>query len=302
MSGAADIPDYRGGSGYGAIDSFNPDRGWPPVSAVAIDVVPAHPAAARLAPAPVRRLIATVAQCPVTLLLVGLLLVTWVAERALIGRQVGAKQIGYLAFGALPNAVVAGRGSPADLWRFVGAALVHDETVPIQIAVNVAALFVVGSAVERLLGRAPLIAAVVLGSIVGNATWLVASSLGYEAVPEYVLGASTAICALVGLLLVQAYGPSAGGLQRERLRLRSWAVLALELIVLASEALPHQDLAAHLGALVTGAALGAALLPRPRRSGRPRRIPTGATVGVVVVGGASVVAAAANLVDRLLGG
>jgi membrane associated rhomboid family serine protease len=55
----------------------------------------------------------------------GILLAVWPLEQILIGMVDGGPPIGYLVFGALPNAMVAGRGGSGDWWQYMTTEFVH---------------------------------------------------------------------------------------------------------------------------------------------------------------------------------
>src|SRR5690349_20182233 len=87
----------------------------------------------------------------------GFIVAVWLLEEILIGTVHGGRPLGYLAFGALPNATVAGRGGPGDWWRYLTTGLVHVNGA--QVLINVTTLLLVGRRVERRHG-----ALVVLGT------------------------------------------------------------------------------------------------------------------------------------------
>lgn len=237
---------------------------------------------------------------PVTCGVIAAMSAVWVLEQALFGQTHGSRKIGYLAFGGLPNAEIIGRGSPEELWRFVASGLVHDSTSPLHLLVNASALAMVGSCIERAYGRLVVLATLVLGVVVGGATWMAASALGLAALPDYTIGLSGGICALVGMMLVYGYRERAtlGSDEAHAMRLR--ATLGIALMVLIGLTITSLNDFAHAGGLVAGTAV-ALLLPVRGRQGRHSigwraRLLFSTVVGLATV---SMVFAGVNLVDRL---
>ena len=142
---------------------------------------------------------------PATLCLVAVLVAVWCLERVLSGQVHGGRVVGYMAFGALPNAEIIGRGDPAQLWRWVSSGLVDNRTSLLHIAGNSLALMVVGSVIERLYGRLVMLSCLALGVASGSLVWMVASALDLVAEPDSTFGPSAGICALVGIMLVFGY-------------------------------------------------------------------------------------------------
>jgi membrane associated rhomboid family serine protease len=135
-----------------------------------------------------------------------------------------------------------------DVWRVVTAAFVH--VGPLHLVLNMLALLVFGSELERGLGRwrfAALYAVSVLG---GAAAIQLFGSPG-----DYVAGASTAIYGLLGALgvLLLANRQDVRGLL---------TLLAINVLI---SFLPGVSLLGHLGGLVAGA-LTAAILVLTRRN------------------------------------
>jgi membrane associated rhomboid family serine protease len=150
-------------------------------------------------------------------------------------------------------------------WQLVTSGFLHVN--PIHIAMNMIALWVIGKDFERVLG--PLRFAVVyLVALFGGSVAVFLFGGVYS--PE--AGASGAVYGLMGGLLVVVL----------RLKINPGQVIGLIAINLAiSVALPGISLLGHLGGLVTGAALTAAIVygPRVRRTAWQ----AGAAVAVVVV-------------------
>jgi membrane associated rhomboid family serine protease len=151
--------------------------------------------------------------------------------------------------------------SGGEWWRLITAAFLHFG--PLHLALNMLALLVFGSELERLLGRGRFVV-LYLVSALGGAT---AIQL-FSAPDTAVAGASTAIYGLLGGLGVVLV------VLRQDLR----GLLTLLAINLFISFLPGVSLLGHLGGLVTGA-LTAAILVIARR----RRTIQVAGVGLLVV-------------------
>jgi membrane associated rhomboid family serine protease len=156
---------------------------------------------------------------------------------------------------------VPGQVSGGEWWRLITAAFLHFG--PLHLALNMLALLVFGSELERLLGRGRFVV-LYLVSALGGAT---AIQL-FSAPDTAVAGASTAIYGLLGGLGVVLV------VLRQDLR----GLLTLLAINLFISFLPGVSLLGHLGGLVTGA-LTAAILVIARR----RRTIQVAGVGLLVV-------------------
>ncbi len=143
-------------------------------------------------------------------------------------------------------------------WRALTVALVHDQPSPVHLLANMIGLFFFGSFVERALGHARFLVVYVLGAIGGStAVLLLADPLSRDWVTLNI-GASGAVFAIVGVLLVptRALDRNIGG-----------AVLFVALNFGYGFLVAGVSWQAHLGGLVTGFVLGAAaLLVRERNS------------------------------------
>jgi rhomboid protease GluP len=243
----------------------------------------------------------TLASAPATFLLVAVLVAMWLLERALVGEVRGGRSIGYLAIGALPNADIVGRASPDQWWRFISSALEQDRTNPLHLMVNGSALIMVGSAMERRYGQLVMLATLVLGVFAGGATWMAASALGFAAVPDYTIGCSAGISALIGMMLVYGYRERATLGRREADSMKAQATLGIALMLLIGLVVPNLNNVAHAGGLVCGVLLAMILPSRAGRGGRG--LPRATTVVlslVLVLAVASIGFADDNLVTRLL--
>jgi membrane associated rhomboid family serine protease len=161
------------------------------------------------------------------------------------------------ALAVSPAAVDAGQW-----WRVATAAFTHAS--PLHLGLNMLALLLFGSELERQLGRVRYLT-VYLGSALGGAVAL-------QLFGEYFQGAVGASAAIYGLL--GAFGVV---LVQQRQDLRG--LLTLLAINLAVSFLPGISLLGHLGGLVTGALVAAVLVVARRR----RPIAVAATAVLVVV-------------------
>jgi membrane associated rhomboid family serine protease len=154
-------------------------------------------------------------------------------------------------------------------WQLVTAGFLHVN--PIHILMNMFALWVIGRDMERILGPARFTAVYLVGLLGGSVSVLL---FGQPDVPT--VGASGAVFALMGGLLVLVY----------RLKVNPSQVIgmiAINLVI--SVAIPGISLLGHVGGLVTGALLTAALIFLPTRlpAERRRLWQVGAVVVLVVV-------------------
>ncbi len=142
-------------------------------------------------------------------------------------------------------------------WRLLTACFLHADLL--HVGLNMWALFTLGIATEYAYGPARALVAYVLTGIAGSAA-SVAWAL-YRNGPGSV-GASGAICGLLGLLLASSWRPRAAVQSAEFRILKSWflQILLISLI-------PGIDKAGHLGGAAAGMLLGL-VLDRSRVSGR----------------------------------
>ncbi len=151
-------------------------------------------------------------------------------------------------------------------YRLITSAFLHS-TSPLHILFNMWALVVIGPSLEQALGRLRFIAVYLMSALGG-------SVLFYLVGPptEAALGASGAIFGLFGAWFIVA--------RRLRLDARGIVVLiAINLVI--SFTIPFIAWQAHVGGLITGAALTAAYAYAPR----DRRLPVqaGATIVILAV-------------------
>jgi len=154
-------------------------------------------------------------------------------------------------------------------WQLITAGFLHVN--PIHILMNMFALWVIGRDMERILGPARFTAVYLVGLLGGSVSVLL-----FGQVDSQTVGASGAVFALMGGLLVLVY----------RLKVNPSQVIgmiAINLVI--SVAIPGISLLGHVGGLVTGALLTAALIfPPPRLPVERRRLwQVGAGVVLVAV-------------------
>jgi membrane associated rhomboid family serine protease len=148
-------------------------------------------------------------------------------------------------------------------WRLLTAAFLH--IGPVHLVVNMLALLLFGSELERQLGRWRFLG-IYLVSALGGATAI--QLFGFPG--GYVAGASTAIYGLLGALGVLLLA------SRQDIR----GLLTLLAINVFISFLPGVSLLGHLGGLVAGALAGAVLVATRRRENL--QLPGLAALGVVL--------------------
>jgi len=150
-------------------------------------------------------------------------------------------------------------------WQLVTSMFTHVE--PLHIGFNMLALYFLGPMLETVLGRARFLAVYLVSGLVGSATVMVFSNPHVQT-----LGASGAIFGLMGALVVLAI--KVGGQVQTVLM---WIGLNLVFTFTASGV----SWEGHLGGLLGGVLLGAAMVyaPRERRS----LVQWSATAGVLVM-------------------
>jgi membrane associated rhomboid family serine protease len=200
---------------------------------------------------------------PVTVVLIGLnvaVAIATAASAALAGQNpvssFGSPLLDRLAIS--PAAVDAGQW-----WRVVTSAFTHAS--PVHLVLNMLALLVFGSELERLLGRGRYLTVYLVSALGGAASLQLFGSYF-----QGVVGASGAIYGLLGAFGVVLVS------QKQDLR----ALLTLLGINLVISFLPGVSLLGHLGGLVAGAAAAGVLVLFRRR--RPAAI-AGIAVLVVVL-------------------
>jgi membrane associated rhomboid family serine protease len=167
--------------------------------------------------------------------------------------------------------------TPTEPWRMVTAMFVHSPSSFLHILLNMVSLYLFGPIIERLLGRVRYLALYLISGFGGS----VAVLLIAPGTP--VLGASGAIFGLLGAFFVIA----------RRLGGNSTQILIVIVINLGIGFLPGTNIAwqAHLGGLITGAAIALVFLLTRRTSQRTVQILAvsgifAALIGLTVVGSA----------------
>ena len=195
--------------------------------------------------------------------------------------------IQWVSGGALTNAwVLDPRLIASQPWRLITSAFLHSTSFIPHLLFNMYALFIFGPALERFLGRARYLALYLVGAL-GSSLGVVllyqlavatnGSSVkwvdGFLA-PSSALGASGAIFALMGALLVL----------RKAMGLRLTQILIVVLINVAFGFIaPGIAWQAHLGGLGVGAAVAGVYLVTRRPEQKTRQILSVAAIAVALV-------------------
>jgi membrane associated rhomboid family serine protease len=153
----------------------------------------------------------------------------------------------YLLGGKWYPAIRAGQ-----IWRLVTAGYLHAGLL--HLGFNMYALMILGPLIETAIGWRKFLVVYFTTGIAA----LVASSLFLPL--SFSMGASGSLFGLLGFAIVFAWKRGGGGGRQVSQQLTSWLILGVVMSFL-----PHIDLAAHFGGLVSGAALGLVVLP-----GEPR--------------------------------
>jgi membrane associated rhomboid family serine protease len=202
--------------------------------------------------------------------------VTWVLMAinivVYLGELANSKIIDYFAMvgrwydPAISTTHLVGVGE-GQWYRLITGAFLHDAPSPLHILFNMWALYVVGPPLEQALGRLRFTVVYLLSALGGSVLFYL---IGQPAVPS--VGASGAIFGLFGAWFVVA----------RRLRLDPRGIIVLIVLNLViSFTIPHVAWQAHVGGLVTGAALTAAYAYAPRN--QRTLVQAGATVAVLAV-------------------
>jgi membrane associated rhomboid family serine protease len=180
----------------------------------------------------------------VTLTLIGLCVVSFVLQLVLpdwTARWIFSPVVGYL-----------------EPWRFLTVAFLHSTTQYLHIVFNMVALWFVGPMLEQTLGRARYLTLYLLSAVGGSVgSVLLASDL--PAMAQFSVGASGAVFGLFGAALVVTH--RSGGDYRGIITLIG-INFAIGFVA------PGIAWEAHLGGLVTGAALAAAYAYAPKERRR----------------------------------
>jgi rhomboid protease GluP len=193
-----------------------------------------------------------------------LLLLAWAAVFLLMAaRRETGDPAALFAWGA--NAT--GLAAPEIAWRLLASTFLHAGAA--HVFFNATSMLIFGPAVERILGRAGFCTVYAAGGAAASLASLAWRTARAGAVPSLSVGASGALFALGGALLVVALR------LRRRLapgRARALGAAMLFLLVqgMVSGLTRHgTDNAAHAAGLAAGAALGALLPLAPRLGGAP---------------------------------
>jgi len=201
----------------------------------------------------------------VTMVLVGLNVLAYLAGLAL-GADTLRADYGNVAGPAVVGDGEVGGVAAGQAYRLLTAAFLHAGLV--HVALNMAALVVLGPALEELLGRARFLTVYLLSALGGSVTAYVLAAPNTLSV-----GASGAIFGLFGAHYVAARrtGGDAGPVL---------TMLAINLVI--TFALPFIDWRAHLGGLLTGAVVTATLVYAPRAQRVLVQVTGCAAVGVLL--------------------
>jgi membrane associated rhomboid family serine protease len=263
--------------------------------------------------APVRR--AMVTQPILTYTLIGIFIVIWLIETATISSASPAIQFERIcSWGALPNtsfypSIGQSPGCSIEWWRFVSSAFLHDNSNVYHVLFNSIAMLFIGRLVEQLYGRLVLLGAFLITAIAGGLFWVGASNLPLTlpGIQQTVsLGASGGIAGLVGLLLML------GRIQGKNVpvgishTVRNYAVTVIVLNVALTflfNSSGYINNYAHIGGLLAGAALGAAISPLAGIGGKNLNVVERSILwGAIAFSATALVVAALNLSATLIHG
>ncbi|MDO8307594.1 MAG: rhomboid family intramembrane serine protease [Actinomycetota bacterium] len=212
-----------------------------------------------------------IARPVVTYSLIGITAAIYLAQMA-IGVNAVAGDYGMWPVGIAVN---------GEWWRLVSAAFLHGSLL--HIAFNMYVLFALGPTLERILGHGRYLALYLLAALGGGVASYVFSDLRTVSV-----GASGAIFGLMGALVVAG----------RRLKYDITQVLVLLGInVVIGFLAPGVDWRAHLGGLVTGAAVAAIMVFAPAR--HRTVVQVGGVLALLVVMGALTMWRTAQIQDYL---
>jgi len=152
-----------------------------------------------------------------------------------------------------------------DWWRILTSGFLH--IGPLHIASNMFALWVLGRDMETVLGRGRFVALYLISLIGGSAAVVI-----FNALNSAVAGASGAVFGLMGGLLVVL-------LRLKRPVGQVVGLIVINLVI--SQVVPGISITAHIGGLVVGALVAAALVYAPARN--RTRLQVGALSGITVV-------------------
>ena len=156
-------------------------------------------------------------------------------------------------------------------WRLLTSAFAHSPNQPMHIIFNMLALWLVGGYLERMLGWARYLAIYLVTALAGSVTWLLFQPVDPFDPEAYVpvVGASGAVFGLFAAVIV---------LNRHLGRDSSAMVATIGINAVIGFLVPNVAWQAHLGGLVAGGVIAAALA-----LSRTRRQPVIAWVGIIGV-------------------
>ncbi len=169
-------------------------------------------------------------------------------------------------------------------WRFITAAFLHSPSFVLHIAFNMYLLWVLGPYLEQLLGRARFAALYLVSALGGSVGFLLIAPMVSNGFLTSTVGASGAVFGLFGALVV---------VNRRLGRQFGQAVVLIALNGVLGFVVPGIAWQAHLGGLLTGAAVAAVMAYAPRRSRTPLQV-AGTAAVVLVLALASIARIAAT--------
>jgi membrane associated rhomboid family serine protease len=176
---------------------------------------------------------------------------------------IGLAVLAYLLQLAVPTLTLRFAFAPVaaveEPWRFVTAAFLHSPRGIFHILFNMYALWLTGPYLEDLLGRLRFTALYLIAALGGSVGYLLLASPDGASWYTPSVGASGAVFGLFGAIVV---------VQRRLRRSSGQVVAVIAVNGVLGFVLPNVAWQAHLGGLVTGAALAAvfACAPRARRA------------------------------------
>ena len=157
-------------------------------------------------------------------------------------------------------------------WRFLTTAFLHSPTNILHIAVNMYALWIVGSYLEFMLGRWRYLALWLVSAIGGSVAVLLLAGTGSAAWFTPVVGASGAVFGAFAAILIVLRRTGRDATQ-------ILVLVAINLVL--GFVVPGISWQAHLGGLITGGVLGAVYAFAPARTRLAWSV--SGTVGVMAV-------------------
>jgi membrane associated rhomboid family serine protease len=198
----------------------------------------------------------------VTYVLIALCIVMYVAQ--------------WVSGGAVDDAFILNPSHIASQpWRLLTSAFLHSRGSILHILFNMYALFIFGPVLERFVGRARFLALYLIGALGGSVAMVtvwqlnavipggISAATGGVVAPASSLGASGAIFALIGAVLVM----------RKPLGVQTFQLIIVVVLNLAIGFFaPGIAWEAHFGGFAVGAAIGAVFLVTRRSDHRTRQI------------------------------